>query len=72
MPRGYGYGATMCVWTVDYLANWAGDHGFVLHHNTQYRNPALTGNVTYMTGQVKDKWVDEQFGQPRRPDVATR
>ena len=35
----------------------------MLHHNTQYRNPALTGNVTYMTGQVKDKWVDEQFGR---------
>ena len=63
MPRAYGYGATMCVWCVDYLANWAGDYGFVLHHNTQYRNPALTGNVTYMSGQVKDKWVDDQFGR---------
>ena len=63
MPRGYGYGATMCVWCVDYLANWAGDDGFVLHHNTQYRNPALTGNVTYMSGQVKDKFVNEEFGQ---------
>ena len=63
MPRGYGYGASMCIWTVDFLSNWAGDHGFVLHHNTQYRNPALTGNVTYMTGQVKDKWVDDQFNR---------
>jgi acyl dehydratase len=63
MPRGYGYGASMCVWCVDYLANWAGDHGFVLHHNTQYRNPALTGNVTHMTGEVKEKWVDEQFSR---------
>jgi hypothetical protein len=62
MPRGYGYGATMCVWCVDYVANWAGDHGFVLHHNTQYRNPALTGNVTHMTGQVKDKYVDDVLG----------
>ena len=63
MPRGYGFGATMCVWCVDYLGNWVGDHGFVLHHNTQYRNPALTGNVTYMSGQVKDKWVDDQFAR---------
>ena len=63
MPRGYGFGAVMCVWVVDYLANWAGDHGFVLHHNTQYRNPALTGNVTSMTGQVKEKWVDEEFAR---------
>jgi hypothetical protein len=61
MPRGYGYGATMCCWVVDYLANWAGDWGFVRHHRTQYRNPALTGNVTYLTGEVTNKWIDEEF-----------
>jgi hypothetical protein len=61
MPRGYGYGATMCCWVVDYLANWTGDWGFVRHHKTQYRNPALTGNVTYLTGKVTNKWIDEQF-----------
>jgi hypothetical protein len=63
MPRGYGYGATMCAWVVDYLANWAGDWGFVRHHRTQYRNPALTGNVTHMTGEVTNKWIDDQFGR---------
>jgi hypothetical protein len=62
MPRGYGYGATMCCWVVDYLANWAGDWGFLRHHKTQYRNPALTGNVTYLTGEVTNKWIDEEFG----------
>jgi hypothetical protein len=62
MPRGYGYGATMCAWVVDYLANWAGDWGFVRHHKTQFRNPALTANVTYLTGEVTNKWIDEQFG----------
>jgi len=61
MPRGYGYGATMCCWVVDYLANWAGDWGFLRHHKTQYRNPALTGNVTYLTGKVTNTWIDEQF-----------
>jgi len=63
MPRGYGYGATMCCWVVDYLANWAGDWGFVRHHRTQYRNPALTGNVTYLTGEVTNKWIDEEFAR---------
>jgi hypothetical protein len=62
MPRGYGYGATMCCWVVDYLANWAGDWGFIRHHRTQYRNPALTGNVTYLTGEVTNKWIDDEFG----------
>ena len=62
MPRGYGYGATMCSWVVDYLTNWGGDWGFLRHHRTQYRSPALTGNVTYITGEVTNKWLDEQFG----------
>ena len=63
MPRSYGWGPTLGVWCLDYVANWAGDHGFVLHHNTQYRNPALTGNVAYVSGSVTDKFVNEQFGQ---------
>src|SRR5579862_6864462 len=62
MPRGYGYGATMCSWVVDYLTNWGGDWGFLRHHRTQYRSPALTGNVTYISGEVTNKWLDEQFG----------
>ena len=62
MPRGYGYGATMCAWVVDYATNWGGDWCFLRHHKTQYRNPALVGNVTYLTGSVTEKWLDEQFG----------
>ena len=27
MPRGYGYGASMGAWVLDYLANWAGEWG---------------------------------------------
>ena len=29
MPRGYGYGASMGAWMLDYLANWAGEWGDV-------------------------------------------
>jgi hypothetical protein len=61
MPRGYGFGASMTVWVIDYLANWASDWGFVRHHKSQYRYPALTGNVTYVSGEVTNKWVDEYF-----------
>ncbi len=60
MPRGYGYGATMGAWVTDYLTNWAGEWGFLVHVNTQYRNPAFTGDVTYQDGEVENKSVDSQ------------
>jgi acyl dehydratase len=52
MPRGYGYGASMGVWVLDYVANWAGESALIMHSKIQYRNPALTGDVTVMTGEV--------------------
>lgn len=60
MPRGYGYGATMGAWITDYLTNWAGEWGFLVHVNSQYRNPAFTGDITYQDGHVLDKYVDPQ------------
>ena len=58
MPRGYGYGATMGAWVNDYLTNWAGEWGFLVHVDTQYRNPAFTGDLTYQMGEVLDKFID--------------
>jgi hypothetical protein len=58
MPRGYGYGATMGAWITDYLTNWAGEWGFLEHVDSQYRGPALTGDVTYQMGQVEKKWIE--------------
>jgi acyl dehydratase len=52
LPRGYGYGASMGAWIIDYLTNWAGEWGDVLHSNMQYRSPAFTGDVTYLDGEV--------------------
>jgi len=37
---------------IDYVSNWAGETGFVTHSAIQYRNPAFTGDVTYLTGTV--------------------
>ena len=54
MPRGYGYGASMGAWILDYLANWVGEHGFVLHSDMKYRAPALTGDATFLNGRVRD------------------
>ena len=52
MPRSYGYGATMGAWILDYLANWAGEHGHVIHSDMKYTSPAHTGDVTYISGEV--------------------
>jgi acyl dehydratase len=55
MPRGYGYGASMGAWILDYLNNWLGEHGRVLHSDMKYRAPALTGDVTYLNATVTDR-----------------
>lgn len=60
MPRGYGYGASMGAWILDYLAGWAGEWGQVLHCNSAYRGPAFTGDITLMTANVLDKRLDEK------------
>lgn len=60
MPRGYGYGASMGAWIVDYLGGWAGEWGRVVHCNSHYRGPAFTGDITIMTGEIVDKMVDEE------------
>ena len=59
MPRGYGYGASMGAWITDYFAGWAGEWGMVTHSNCSYRSPALTGDITIMTGTITGKTVDE-------------
>ena len=60
MPRGYGYGASMGAWILDYLAGWAGEWGQIVHSNAQYRAPAFTGDITIMTGEIVDKRIDEE------------
>jgi acyl dehydratase len=65
MPRGYGYGASMGAWILDYLAGWAGEWGGVVHSNAAYRGPAFTGDITICNATVIDKSIDEQ----KRPIV---
>jgi acyl dehydratase len=62
MPRGYGYGASMGAWVLDYVAYWAGHEGFVRHSNVQYRFPAFEGDVTYLDATVVDKRADDTLG----------
>jgi hypothetical protein len=63
MPRGYGYGASMGAWILDYFAGWAGEWGMVVHSNCAYRGPAFTGDITIFTADVIEKQIDDQ-GRP--------
>ena len=58
MPRGYGYGASMGAWILDFVAGWAGEWATITHSVAQYRNPALTGDATVITGEVVETKVE--------------
>jgi acyl dehydratase len=60
MARGYGYGASMGAWLLDYVAAWAGEWGFITHSNSAYRNPAFTGDATFLDGEVIDVRVERK------------
>jgi len=72
MPRGYGYGASMGAWILDYVAAWAGEWGFITHSTAQYRNPAFTGDATFLTGEVVDKRVERKRQHVARVTVELR
>jgi acyl dehydratase len=54
MERPYGYGASMGAWMLDHAANWAGEHGRVVHAALQYRAPALAGDLTWCDATVRE------------------
>lgn len=60
MARGYGYGASMGAWVLDYVAAWAGEWGFIRHAKASYRNPAFTGDATFIDGEVVDAKVERK------------
>jgi acyl dehydratase len=62
LPRAYGYGASMGAWVLDYVAHWAGDHGFIRHSRIQYRFPPFEGDLSILDGTVTDKRADETLG----------
>jgi acyl dehydratase len=53
IARGYGYGASMGAWMLDTLQHWAGEHGEIVHARLRYRAPALTGDLSVISGSVE-------------------
>ena len=64
MPRGYGYGASMGAWALDYLAYWGGAKAFVRHSRIQYRFPPFEGDATLIDGEVTDIRDDKLLAVP--------
>jgi acyl dehydratase len=64
LPRGYGYGASMGAWILDYLSNWAGEFAEIVHSKMAYKAPVLTGDVTYLNGEVTLVAPAEGSGKP--------
>jgi hypothetical protein len=64
LPRGYGYGASMGAWILDYLSNWAGEWSDIVHSKMSYRTPAMTGDLTKLDGKVTKINHDDPSGQP--------
>lgn len=62
MPRGYGYGASMGAWVLDYVSAWAGDQGFIRHSAVQYRFPAFDGDLTLLDAEVTAARHDATLG----------
>jgi hypothetical protein len=62
LPRGYGYGASMGAWVLDYVAHWAGDNGFVRHSRIQYRFPPFEGDATLLDAEVTGVREDMTLG----------
>jgi acyl dehydratase len=62
LPRHYGYGSSMGVWVLDYVAYWVGDGGFVRHSKIDYRFPVFEGDVSYLNAEVDDVRFDPLLG----------
>lgn len=62
MARGYGYGASMGAWVLDFVAGWAGEWGEITHSVAQYRHPAFTGDATIINGEVVETRMERRHG----------
>lgn len=65
MPREFGFGFAISAWALDYVANWAGQLGLVVHSDFRNKAPALAGDTTYLSGSVRSVQED-----PRCPGEA--
>jgi acyl dehydratase len=56
MPAPYDYGAQRGAWATHAMTNWAGDDGWVVEVDVQYRGMNFLGDTLWIGGAVTQKW----------------
>jgi hypothetical protein len=62
LPRSYGYGVCMGTWMLDFVANWAGEWGDIVHSAVSFHSPAFIGDVGFLDGEVTDIVEPDPYG----------
>jgi hypothetical protein len=57
-PGAYDYGPERCSWLTHHLTNWMGDDGFLRKSNCQIRRHNPEGDMLFIKGAVKRKFIE--------------
>ena len=57
-PGAYDYGPERCSWLTHHLTNWMGDDGFLRKAKCQIRRHNPDGDMIFIDGNVKRKFVE--------------
>jgi len=57
-PGAYDYGPERCSWLTHHLTNWMGDDGFLRRATCKIRRHNPEGDLLFIDGRVKRKFVD--------------
>ncbi len=73
-PGAYDYGPERCSWLTHHLTNWMGDDGFLRRAECKVRRHNPEGDLLFIKGKVKRKFVDGRPppGRDRAGRRATR
>jgi hypothetical protein len=58
-PGAYDYGPERCSWLTHHLTNWMGDEGFLRRATSKIRRHNPEGDILFINGTVKRKYVDD-------------
>ena len=58
-PGAYDYGPERCSWLAHHLTNWMGDDGFLRRATCKIRRHNPGGDILFINGTVKRKYVED-------------
>ena len=62
LPRSFGYAVGLGTWMLDFVANWAGEWGDIVHSTVSFHSPAFIGDVALIDGEVADIVEPDPYG----------